>query len=350
MNILYLGDDDPHCSASQRAAALTRLGHRVRHVSPARALSTSRVIGKLHYLTGYALALSQIARYVLAEGGREPFDLAWVDGGATVSRELVLALRERCGRVVNYNLDDPTGERDGGFWRTFQRALPAYDFCVVVREESAHEYRKLGARAVLQVYRGYDEVAHASRPASEAAAARWRGQILFVGTWMPERSGLLLPLVSAGLPLAIYGNRWEKAPEAQALRGVLRGPALVGADYVNAIQHAAINLGLVSRGNRDQHTQRSAEIPFIGGLLCAERTREHLAMFREDHEAVFWANPSECVEKCRWLLANPAQGQAIAAAGQRRIRALGVGNEAMLARVLAHCEPPALKRKAVLCN
>ena len=101
MNILYLGDDDPHCSASQRAAALTRLGHRVRHVNPARALSTSRVIGKLHYLTGYALALSQIARYVLAEGGREPFDLAWVDGGATVSRELVLALRDRKSTRLN---------------------------------------------------------------------------------------------------------------------------------------------------------------------------------------------------------------------------------------------------------
>ncbi|MEN9573046.1 MAG: hypothetical protein RL514_901 [Verrucomicrobiota bacterium] len=353
MNILFLGDDDPHSSACQRAQALVRCGHRVRHLNPVRSLSPSRVLGKIHYLTGYAFAAAGIARQVLRQIAGKPFDLAWVDGGATVSRELVLALRQQCGRVVNYNLDDPTGQRDGNFWRTFKHALPAYDLCVVVRDESAAEFRAAGACNVMQVYRGYDEVAHAAGAVSPADEAKWRAAVVFVGTWMPERGGFLVRLVRAGVPLAIYGNRWEKAPEWNVLRPAWHGPGVLGADYVKAIQYAQISLGLVSRGNRDLHTQRSAEIPFIGGLLCAERTREHLAMYRDGVEAVFWRDAEECAQKCQWLLANPSVRHAIVGAGQQRARELGLANEATVTRILEHLAdvfPAASTRKAVLCN
>ena len=338
MNILFLGNDDAHCSARQRALALERLGHRVRQVNPQRALSSSRLLGKIHYLTGYALAVGGIARFVLTKIRGEQFDLGWVDGGANVSCELVTALKEQCGRVVNYNLDDPTGRRDGNFWRTFKRALPAYDLTVVVRHESFREYRQLGARNVLQVFRGYDELAHAPVPSSAADAAKWGAPVVFAGTWMPERGGFLAQLLRSGIPLAIHGNRWEKAPEWSVLKSVWRGPAVVGADYVKAIQYARVSLGLLSRGNRDLHTQRSAEIPFIGGLLCAEHTPEHTEMYRDGVEAVFWRDAVECAEKCRWLLDNPATSRAIAAAGQRRAGALGLANQTALNRILRHLE------------
>lgn len=353
MNILFLGDDDSHSSAHQRAQALVRCGHRVRHLNPALSLSRSRVLGKIHYLTGYALAAPGIARHVLGQIAGAHFDLAWVDGGATVSRPLVRALQQQCQRVVNYNLDDPTGPRDGNFWRTFKQALPAYDLCVVVRDESAAEFRAAGARRVLQVYRGYDEVAHAPRPVSPADEAQWRAAVAFIGTWMPGRGRFLAHLLRAGLPLVIYGNRWEKAPEWNVLRPAWRGPGVLGADYVKAVQHAQISLGLVSHGNRDLHTQRSAEIPFIGGLLCAERTREHLALYRDGVEAVFWRDAEECAQQCQSLLADPARARAIACAGQRRVRELRLGNETTVARILdqlaAEC-PAGPAGKAVLCN
>ncbi|NBV21215.1 MAG: glycosyltransferase family 1 protein [Proteobacteria bacterium] len=353
MKILYLGDDDSHGSSRQRARALERLGHQVRHINPLHAARPSRVLGKLHHLTGYTLAARSVTRRVLEQLREEPFDLAWVDGGAAVSRELVLALRQRCGRVVNYNLDDPTGKRDGNLWRTFKQALPAYDLCVVVRDESAHQYRQLGARQVIQVYRGYDEVAHATGPDAAADEARWRAGVVFVGTWMPERGAFMAQLLRAGLPLVIYGNRWEKAPEWSELRSAVRGPGVLGPDYVKAIRYAQISLGLVSRGNRDLHTQRSAEIPFIGGLLCAERTREHLAMYRDGTEAVFWQDAKECVAKCRFLLDQPERRTVIAQAGQRRVRALGLGNEPMLARILQQLETAGSPRPAereMSCN
>ena len=93
-------------------------------------------------------------------------------------------------------------------------------------------------------------------------------------------------------------------------------------------------MGLLSHGNRDLHTTRSVEIPYAGGLLCAERTSEHLEMYREDLEAVFWKDVDECVEKCRRLLADGVLRERIRKAGMQRVRELGVGNEDVCNQVL----------------
>ena len=68
------------------------------------------------------------------------------------------------------------------------------------------------------------------------------------------------------------------------------GPAIYGDDYLKAIQLAKVSLGLLSKGNRDLHTTRTFEIPYCGGLLCAERTSEHLQLYQEDVEAVYWSD------------------------------------------------------------
>ena len=118
------------------------------------------------------------------------------------------------------------------------------------------------------------------------------------------------------------------------LAGGSGGPVF-GAEYVKALQGARINLGLLSKGNRDDHTQRSLEVPALGSLLCAERTPDHLEMYAEGQEAVFWSDAAECARLCHALLADEPRRAAIAAAGQRRVHANGDFNQPMLARVLA---------------
>jgi spore maturation protein CgeB len=134
--------------------------------------------------------------------------------------------------------------------------------------------------------------------------------------------------------VSIWGGRWQKSPSWNRLKPYFRGGGLGGRDYVAAIQGAKICIGMLSKGNRDLHTQRSLEVPFVGGLFCAERTSEHQKMYQEGVEAVFWSDAIECARVCNELLANDSLRESIRLAGMKRVRLLGVGNEATCETIL----------------
>ena len=138
------------------------------------------------------------------------------------------------------------------------------------------------------------------------------------------------------MPLSIYGNNWKKADEWSIIKPHWQGPALSGSDYTKALQCAKVCLGLLSKGNRDRHTQRSLEIPYLGSLLCAERTDEHLTLYKDGKEAVFWDDVDECAEVCFEMLKNDERRQAIARRGRQRCIENGTMNEAVMDKIISH--------------
>ena len=336
MKILYLGDDNPHFTSAHRADALRRLGHEVQVINPRAALPRSPLVGGISTRLGFWPFVPWVNAAVRRQIAGGKFDLAWIDSGAELSPGLHRVLRARGMRTLNYNVDDPFGIRDGHKWDLYRRAVRQHDLTVVVRRENVAEARAAGARKILHVFRSYDPVAHAPRQLSEDEKRRWASDVVFVGSWMPERGPFMVRLLERGVPLAIWGNEWEKAPEYPQLRPVIRGAAIYGADYVKAIQCARIALGLVSKGNRDLHTTRSAEVPFIGGaVFCAERTAEHEAMYQDGAEALFWASPEECAGRCLAALADPAGLARLAAHGRRRLLQLKLSNDEIVEAALA---------------
>lgn len=340
LHILYLGADTR--TALHRANALMRLGHKVHILNPEKLMPKNRWAYRLHYETGGLFIERHIAESVLSGiAGLGAFDLVWVDSGRYVGPYLIEALRRKFGcPVVNLNVDDPFGTRDRFSWSLYRRAVSAYDLIVVVRKENIAEAQAYKARQVLHIFRAADEVGHAPRPAydPEAEGGQWLHEVLFLGTWMPERGGLMMDLLQRGVPLAIWGSRWEKAPEwkLEIFQKAWRGPNTTTDDeYARLIQGSKISLGLVSKGNRDLHTQRSLEIPYLGGLFCAERTTEHQQLYVEGDEAVFWDNAEECAAVCRELLADEPRRREIARRGRLRCLRNDTVNEAVARTVLA---------------
>lgn len=345
--ILYVGDDSPSSTSRHRADALRRLGHDVTHINPYRDLRKHltgwRII--VHYRTGYLFLQGEVRRWQqaqqvqLAPTGR--FDVCWVDGGELLGRQVIEGFRQMAGKLVLFNHDDPTGHRDGNRFLTMLRTIPCYDLCVVVRPFNVDEYRQRGARDVLRVFMSYDEVRHAAPADDGTVPPQFDNDIAFIGRNIPGegRDAFLHELVKAGLKPSIWGDNWQASPVWSALQPFWKGQSISGADYVNAMRHARICLGMLSKGNRDEHTTRSMEIPYAGGLLCAERTPEHMALYKEGEEAVFWRDAAECADVCRELLAHPERMARIKAAGHQRVRANQVGAEdvgrAALRRLLA---------------
>lgn len=338
LEIVYLAVAPEGYTSLQKARALERLGHRVSVINLYDCLPRNIWWHRANNYSGGRLSQPWVRRFVADRMPPRTFDVAWVDSGQFVGPSVIALLRRRAARVVNYNHDDPTGNRDGRAWNLFRATVPHYDLLATVRQPTADDLVRAGARRVVRVLMSFDELAHRPRRITEADRQQWGSEVVFVGSWMPERGPFMKRLVELGVPLTIIGDHWQKAPELPALRMAWRCAAVYGDDYAKAIQCSRVALGLLSKGNRDLHTTRSTEIPALGGLLCAERTTEHARMFREGEEAVFWADAEECAAQCLALLSDEDRRRRIALAGSEAVRRGAFGNESVLAQILQALE------------
>ena len=332
LKILYLGPVSGTCL--DRANAFRRLGHLVQHVDPRGFLPDTvwvdRVIWRLGGQCFAPLISARLVKYL----DNIYYDVCYVDGGELLTSAILKILKNHVKKVINYNIDDPLGPRDGARFRAYRQSLPYYDLVVVVRVENISEAQKLGAKNVMRVFRSADEVSHAPRTLTDADHQRWDSEVLFLGTWFPERGPFLVKLLELGVPLTIRGGNWHKAPEWKHLQSCWRGGSISGDEYAKAIQCAKVNIGLLSMENRDLHTTRSLEIPALGALFCAERTTEHLAMYREGEEALYWSTALECAQQCKFALSNEVARITIADAGLKRVVSNGHFNEVVMANIL----------------
>lgn len=332
MKILYLGMGDG--TSLDRANAYVRLGHDVTHIDPRKLLPRARWVDLLTWhVSDRVLAPIVHAQLIRRLAGRR-FDFCHVDSGEWIDARTVRLLKQHCGTVINYNVDDPTGKRDSYRFQSYRLAVPEYDLVTVVREVNVDEVRSLGARRVLRVFRSADEVSHSPLQITPSDHQKWKCEALFLGTWMSGRDTFLMRLIKRGVPVTIQGARWHRAPAWSEIQSHWRGGHLEGQEYAKAIQCAQVNIGLLSSENRDLHTTRSLEVPALGGLLCAERTPEHLSLYKDGEEALFWDTAEECADLCRWAITNPKEAATIAARGHARFERNQMTNESVLKQII----------------
>jgi spore maturation protein CgeB len=334
LNILYIGAN--YGTSKHRYLALQRLGHDVFMVDPFDYIPSNKWVGKWVYETGAWGFAGRVRKNVLESIKEKEFDFCFVDGGYVVDSNLVRELKQKCKHVVNFNVDDPYPKIGWRKWRLYRESIPAYDLLVVVRTQNINEVKLSGAKKVLHVFRMADEIAHKPVELTPSDQASWASDVCFVGTWMPGRGSFMARLIERGVPLSIWGDRWHNAKEWQLIKTAWRGPGIYTKDYIKPILASKICLGLLSKGNRDLHTQRSAEAPALGSLFCAERTADHLQMYEEDKEAIFWEDADECAEKCLRLLKQPKLCKQIATSGQERCLKNNYFNKPTLKKIIEY--------------
>jgi len=333
MHILYLGDNHPGSTSAHRALALKRLGHEVTIKNPLDGVPEmlkSSLWNAINFKTGYRVIQPAIISWAKATVKLvERPDLIWVDSGEFFGEKSLQKLKSANCPVILYNVDDPTGKRDGHRFDLLIKSILYYDLIVVVREETERECLALGAKNVLRVKMSYDEIAHLPFEDHSAIPDKFKSDIAFIGTWMrkEKRDEFLLKLINHGVPVSIWGDSWHKSHLYSELKPHLRGTGLTGRDYIAAIQGAKVCLGLLSAGNRDLYTTRSFEIPYAGGLLCAQRTTEHVELYKENQEAAFWSDADECAAICKSLLKADQTRENMRLAGMTKVRSIKAGNE-----------------------
>ena len=192
----------------------------------------------------------------------------------------------------------------------------------------------LGAKNVLFVNNTYSEVFHKPYALTEIEKNELGGDVGFIGAWEEERCKSILYLVDHGVKVKVFGDaKWDKyANYSQNL--TIMGRLLRKEDYCKSLHAFRISLCFLRKMNFDTQTTRSVEIPACGGFMMAERTDEHLGLFEEDKEAVYFSSNKELLEKCLYYLENEEIRSQIAVAGRERAVASGYSNESMVRNII----------------
>ena len=343
LSILYVGDMTAGGTSRQRYCALEQLGHKVWPATlRARAKRSlpailSRIAFKLFklgvpYLGPFDLAGTN--RQILELARTRPIDVLWLDKALQVRPSTLRRVKEihpSCV-IIGYSPDDMAARHNQS--GQFLRCLPLMDVYFTTKSYGVEELRALGCPRVHFVANAYDPDTHRPVPLTAERKKLLGAPVGFVGTFEEDRARSMQFLASQGVCVRVYGNDWQSFhPKTPNLR--IEGHAVYGDVYAEVLCACDINLCFLRKMNRDLQTQRSVEIPACGAFMLAERTDEHLDLFKEGAEAEFFASDEELVEKVRYYLDHSEQRQRIAAAGRERCLRSGYSYQERLRWMLA---------------
>lgn len=332
MKIVYTGPLSPVGQTSEmRRVTLERMGHAT---VPVDYMPLVRVQPRLWRQLQWRLRAGPfVTRYnqELRAALTDACDILWVDKGMFVHAKTITEAKRAGVRVVHYSPDNYFLAQNAS--RHLSASLPLYDLVVTTKADKLGALQAAGARAVLLSGNSYDPETHRPLPPDEVKKRAVACDVSFIGRWEPERETWLGRIAATGVKLSIRGPQWERARLPAVCRAVGAGSVL-GLDYAAAIAAAKINVAFLSRLAADAITQRSVEIPACGGFMLAERTPEHLAHFREGHEAAYFEGVDEMLEKIDYYLRDEAARQRIATAGRVRCVASGYSYDARLEEIL----------------
>ena len=335
VRLLYVGDLTPGTTSAQRQRALQEIGCEAAtiNIAPSDPRPQRGLLGRVRRRLFGPRDVLGVNRQILELVRRTPYDAIWLDKALIIDATTFRAAKESLPRAVfiGYSPDDMYARHNQS--PQFRAHLACYDVFFTTKSYGVQELHALGCRRAVFVDNAFDP--HTHRPLDITAADRLRygGPVGFVGTFERARGESMYHLASAGIPVRVWGNRWERwRTRHPNLR--IEARALYGDEYALALNAFDINLCFLRKQNRDLQTTRTVEIPACGAFMLAERTDEQRALFVEDSEAAFFESDAELLAKTRYYLARQQERERIAAAGRARCDTGGYSYQSRLCAML----------------
>lgn len=322
MKILFIGDLNPVGRSYQRKNAFEDIGHDVTAISwvPEGTLGCKpSLVGRVLWKIGVPPDLTMTNKKILQEVRANHHDILWIEKGNTIWPRTLRVVKKLspATRVVSNSEDDMFALHNRSWFYTW--GLKYYDIVFTTKSYNCNpdELPALGAKRVVFVDKAYDRHAHRPVELTRIEMEQIGADVGFIGSYERERAESMLYLARKGVKVRIWGTRWDRFPHSHPNLIVEHRP-LYGEEYVKGLCATRINLCFLRKMNRDLQTDRTMEIPACGAFMLAERTDEHLRLFEEDKEAVYFSSNEELLEKVRYYLEHEEERKAIALAGRQR--------------------------------
>ncbi len=316
MKILFIGPNK--LSSKHKLLCLKKNFKYVDYIDGYKAFKFNKIYEKIFWHISSKLFENQINNYFLSKIKNKKYDLIFVDSGELVGEKLIKILKKICKKIVFYCNDNPFVKRDKKKWQLCLNSLKFYDLVVFHNKSRIIPSRKLGVKKTLLVLPSYQKKVHYPLKIKNKKRV-YKNDVIFIGTWEPFRGLFFKELIELGLNIKIFGGLWEKDSNYNFLKDHIRLGHVNDKKYTKLIYESRIAICIPSVGNNDDITKRSIEIPAIGTLLCALRTKTHKNVFIENKEAIFFKDSIECFKKCQKLLKNQSKIDEIANKGYIKI-------------------------------
>jgi spore maturation protein CgeB len=322
LRILMVGELDALLTTGARLAAFRELGVAVEGVDSRAFLATrSSLLRRLTHLTLRTPGVYAFNREIVAAAERFRPNVLWLEKPVFVFPGTLRRLRRMPGlRLVYHNTDDWRAKDrfHAIHWRYLLSELPRYQLYVLSNLHNVREFREQGLGPVHHMELAANPGIRDPAPIDDEERRRLGGPVGFIGHWEPVTEHLLAHVAAAGIPVKIYGGSWDDADAQGPLGDGIQHRLVWGEEYARAICCFDVNVGIVSKWNRNHTASRTFQIPALGGFLLHERNELVTSYFREGEEAEFFGSAEELLEKCRHYLAHPEERLRVAKAGRRR--------------------------------
>lgn len=271
---------------------------------------------------------------IISQVKKNKYDIIWIDKGLTICPDTLKIIHkiQPNAKIVNYSPDNMIERHNQS--QNYLDCIPLYDYHFTTKSFILNELCSMGAKNVYFVRKSYEDTFHYPRQINYDDLQRLGADVGFVGAWEQDRMESILYLTRNGIKVRVFGNKEWKKCKGDNDNLIIENHGLYDEDYAKSFKCFKISLCFLRKINYDQQTSRTMEIPACGGFMIAERTEEHLKLFKENKEAVFFSSNEELLKKCLYYLSHEKEREKIAKAGYRRCVNSGYSNVETLKKLL----------------
>lgn len=339
MNILYVGPLNEYGTCYQRMRALQDLGNKVIPIDTNPDYLYKKQMNLLYRFKRKIAGPSDLVNAnesIVDIVKNNKIGILWIDKGLTI-RHSVLKTIKPDTVIVGYSPDDIMNpENQSG---RLLKGLQFYHVFFTTKSYNVRELKGLGCPDVVFIENAYDPQTHHPVSVNIEERKTFGGTVGFIGSYEEKRAESIMFLAKNGIEIKIWGE-WPKlwAHRLRLATVKVMGNELRGGDYARGVCSFDINLNFLRKINRDLQTTRSVEIPACGGFMLAERTEEHLSLFKEGVEAEYFNNNEELLNKIKYFLTHKERIKSIAAAGYERCIVSGYSNSQRLSQAIDYIQ------------
>jgi len=337
MRILYVGPLWTGGTCLQRMCAMQDLGHEILPVDtePEELQDKQkRFFYRVRRKLLGPIDLMDANQHIIELARKSPVDVLWLDKALTIKPKTLMIVRQESPNAIiaGYSPDDMAAKHNQS--RAFLTGLSLYNVFFTTKTYGVKELESLGVPRAIFIGNAYDPNIHRPMRISAKEKKQFGGQVGFIGDYEIERAQSMFFLAQHGIPVRIWGPSWNSKCRLRHPNMKIEGRPIWGYDYARAINSFDINLVFLRKINRDLQTTRSIEIPACESFMLAERTPEHMELFKEGKEAEFFSSNEELLNKVKYYLSHEDEREQIAQAGRERCLTSGYSNRERIREML----------------